>query len=98
MHVASEGGGDRVLASRRELVDSATEMMVAGDFYDGKPLIDLSEQELRKGFERFAGVDVLQTNDVFFLLSDLSCAEDAYECAGRQQGAHAQVCSAEIPC
>ena len=29
MHVANEDGGDRVLARRRELVDSATQMMVA---------------------------------------------------------------------
>ena len=49
MHVANEDGGDRVLARRRELVDSATQMMVGGEFYDGKPWIDLSEQELRKG-------------------------------------------------
>ena len=27
MHVANEDGGDRVLARRRELVDSATQMM-----------------------------------------------------------------------
>ena len=37
MHVANEDGGDRVLARRRELVDSATQMMVADEFYDGKP-------------------------------------------------------------
>ena len=64
MHVANEGGGDRVLAMRRELADSATQMMVTDDFYDGKPWIDLSEQELR--FEKFAGVDVQQTSDVDF--------------------------------
>ena len=50
MHVANEDGGDTVLARRRELVDSATQMMVL-EFYDGKPWIDLSEQELKKGFE-----------------------------------------------
>ena len=50
MHVANEDGGGRVLARRRELVDSATKMMVADEFYDGKPWIDLSEQELKKGF------------------------------------------------
>ena len=48
MHVANEDGGDRVLARRRELVDSATQMVVADEFYDGKPWIDLSEQELNK--------------------------------------------------
>ena len=45
MHVANEDGGDRVLARRRELVDSATQTMVADEFYDGKAWIDLSEQE-----------------------------------------------------
>ena len=53
-----------MLAMRRELADSATQMMVTDDFYDGKPWIDLSEQELR--FEKFAGVDVQQTSDVDF--------------------------------
>ena len=58
MHVANEDGGDRVLAKRRELVDLATQMMVADVLYDGKPWIDLSEQELKKGLEKIAGVDV----------------------------------------
>ena len=66
MHVASEDGGDKVLARRREMVDSATQMMVADQFHDGKPRIDLSEQELKKGLETFAGVDVQQTTDVEF--------------------------------
>ena len=58
MHVANEDGGHRVLAKRRELVDLATQMMVADVLYDGKPWIDLSEQELKKGLEKIAGVDV----------------------------------------
>ena len=58
MHVANEYGGDRVLARRRELVDSATQMMVADELYGGKPWTDLSEQELKKGLEKIAGVDV----------------------------------------
>ena len=66
MHVANEDGGDRALARRRELVDSATQVMVADEFYDGKPWIDLSEQELKKGLEMFAGVDMQQTSDVDF--------------------------------
>ena len=41
MHVANEDGGNRVLARRRELVDSATQMMVADEFYDDKPWICL---------------------------------------------------------
>ena len=48
IHVANEDGGDRVLARRRRLVDSATQMMVSDEFYDGKHWIDLSEQELKK--------------------------------------------------
>ena len=47
VHVANQDGGDRVLARRRELVDSATQMVVADEFYDGKPWIDLSEQALK---------------------------------------------------
>ena len=54
MHVGNEDRGDRVLARRRALVDSATQMMVADEFYDGKPWIDLSKQELTKGLEPFA--------------------------------------------
>ena len=55
-----------MLARRRELVDSPTQMMVADEFYNGKPWIDLSEQELKNGLEKFAGVDVQQTSDVDF--------------------------------
>ena len=37
VYVANEDGVDSVLARRRELVDSATQIMVADEFYDGKP-------------------------------------------------------------
>ena len=37
MHVANYYGGDRLLPRRRELVRSATEMMVAEEFCDSKP-------------------------------------------------------------
>ena len=40
--------------------------MIADEFYDRKPWIDLSEQELKKGLETFTGVDVQQTSDVDF--------------------------------
>ena len=40
--------------------------MVADEFYVGKHWIDLFEQELKKGLEKFAGVDVHQTSDVDF--------------------------------
>ena len=51
---------------RRELVDSATQMMVADEFYDCKPWVDLSEEELLQGLKRFAGVDIQQTSDEDF--------------------------------
>ena len=57
IRVANEDGGDRVLVRRRELVDSAMQMMVADEFYDGKTWIDLSEQKLKKELQTFAGVD-----------------------------------------
>ena len=66
MHVANEEEGDRVLARKRELVDSVTQMMVGDEIYDGKPWIYISEQELKKGLQTFAGVDVQQTSDVDF--------------------------------
>ena len=62
MHITNQDGGDRVLARRRELVDSATRMMVADKFYDGKPWVDISEEELLRGLKRFAGVDMQQTS------------------------------------
>ena len=73
MHVANEDGGDRVLARRRELVDSATQMMVADEFYDGKPWIDLSDQVLKKGLEKFSGVDVQQTSHIDFAARSSVC-------------------------
>ena len=66
MHIANQDGGDRVLARRRELVDSATQIMVADEFYDGKPLVDLSEKDIMQGLKRSAGVDMQQTNDEDF--------------------------------
>ena len=61
MRITHQDGGDRVLARRRELVDSATQMMVADEFYYGKPWVDLSEEELMQALKRFAGVDIQQT-------------------------------------
>ena len=65
MHITNHDGGDRVLARSRELTDSVTEMMVADEFY-GKPLVDLSEEELMQEPKRFAGVDMQQTSDEEF--------------------------------
>ena len=42
-------------------------------FYDAKPLIDLSEQELKKGLDRFAGVDVQKTRNVDFAARSSVC-------------------------
>ena len=52
MHTTNQDRGDRVLVTRPGLVDSATRMMVAGELYDGKPWVDLSEEELMKGFQK----------------------------------------------
>ena len=73
MHVANEDGRDMVFARRRELVDSAKQNMVAVEFYHGKPWIDLSERELKKGLETFAGIDVHQTSDVEFCRQIFRC-------------------------
>ena len=35
MHVANEDGGDGMLARRRQLVDSAMQIMVGDDVHDG---------------------------------------------------------------
>ena len=66
MNAANKDGGDGVLARRLGPVDSATQMMVAEELYDGKPWIDLSELEPKKGLEKSAGVDVQQTSEVDF--------------------------------
>ena len=66
MHITNQDGGDRVLARRRELVNSATQIMLADEFYDGKPWVDLSEEELMQGLQRFAGVDMQYTSDEDF--------------------------------
>ena len=44
-HITNQDGGDRLLVRRRELVHSATQMMVAVEFYDGKPWVDLFEED-----------------------------------------------------
>ena len=62
----NEDRGHRVLVRRRQLVDTTTQIMLADEFYDGKPLIDISEIEPKKGRERFSGVDVQQTSDIEF--------------------------------
>ena len=64
VHITNQDGGDRVLERRRELVDSAIEMIVADEFYDGKPWVDLSEEELMQGLKSFAGVDIQQASEM----------------------------------
>ena len=63
MHITNRDAGDQVLARRLKLVDSATNMIVADEFYDGQPWVDLSEEELMQELERFAGDDMQQTHD-----------------------------------
>ena len=41
-------------------------MMMADEFYDGKPLVDNSEEELIQELKRFAGVDICKTIDEDF--------------------------------
>ena len=65
-HITNQDGGDRVLARRQKLIDSATQMMVADELYDGKPWVDLSEDELLQGLKSIAGVDMQQTSDQYF--------------------------------
>ena len=48
------------------MVDLATQMVVADELFDGKPWVDLSEEELLQGLKRFAGVDIQQTSDEDF--------------------------------
>ena len=59
MHATNQDGGDRVLVRRRELVESATQIMVANESYDGKPWVDLSDEELMQGLKKFAGVALI---------------------------------------
>ena len=66
LHITTPDGGDGVFTRRQGLVDSATQMMVADGFNDGKPWVDLSEEKLLQGLIRFAGVDMHQTSDEDF--------------------------------
>ena len=98
MHITNQDGGDRVLAGRRELVDSATQMLVADEFHDGKRWVHLSEEALMQGLKRFAGVDMQQTRDEGFcrqifrvLKMDASVPVDSRVLMQK-------TCPAEIPC
>ena len=53
MHITNQDGGNRVPARRRQLIDSATQMMVADEFYDGKPWVGPSEEEIMQGLKAF---------------------------------------------
>ena len=56
MYITNQYGGDRVLSRRREMVDSATQVMVADEFYEGKPWVDLSEEELMQELNGMAAL------------------------------------------
>ena len=62
-HITSPNG---VLARRQELVNSATQIIVTDEFYDDKPWVDLSEEELIQGLKTYAGVDAQQASDEDF--------------------------------
>ena len=64
MNVASEDGRDRVLTRRRELADSATQILAADEVYDVKQCIDLPELDLQEGLETLSGGDIQQTSHV----------------------------------
>ena len=51
VHIANQHG--RKTGGRRELVCSATEIVVADGFFEGKPWVNLSEGELMQGCKRF---------------------------------------------
>ena len=72
MHITNQDGGDGVLARRRELVDSAAQLMVVDEFYEIKRWVDLSG-ELKHGLEFFAGIDVQQTSDEGFAARYSAC-------------------------
>ena len=66
MGIIFEYGGNKVLAGKRELLDSETHVMVAVKFYDDKATVDLSGEEVTKALQPFAAVDVLLTSDEVF--------------------------------
>ena len=66
MGIIFEFIGDKVLAGKRELLDSETHVMVADEVYDDKAAVDLSAEELTKALKAFAAVDVLMTSDEVF--------------------------------
>ena len=55
VHDTNQDGRDLVPTGKRELVYSAT---LTDEFYDGKPWVDVFEEELMQGLKTFAGVDV----------------------------------------
>ena len=88
-----------MLARRRELVDSSTQMMFfAGEFYDGKSWVDLSEEELIHGFKRFAGVSVQQTNDEHFCRQIFRVLKMDASVPVNSRLFIRKPCPAEIPC
>ena len=48
------------------MVDSRAQVIVADELYDVKFWVDLSEEELLQGLQRFAGVNMQQTRDEGF--------------------------------
>ena len=82
MHITNQDGRDRALARRRELVDSATQMMVADELYDVKPWVDLSEMSYCKG-SKVLLASIYSRRMRGILPPDIPCAENGCERAGR---------------
>ena len=81
--IKNQGGGDRVLAGRRELAESAIQMVVADEFYNGKPCVDLSEEELMQGLKKTLLALIWRKRVMRVFPPDIPCAEYGCERVGR---------------
>ena len=57
MHIANEDGGERSIASVRELISSTVISLIAHKYFPGKAGPRLSENELQQGIRKLAGLD-----------------------------------------
>ena len=74
IEIANEDGGERTTACLRELVSKSVQAFVCYKWYRGKPRAQLTDEELRVGLYRMAGIDgvVVQVktfkNDMYRIL------------------------------
>ena len=68
-HITDQDGGDLALARNRELVYSVTQMIVVDEFRDGKPWVDLSEEDLMQELKTLVGVGVLQKKTILSIVT-----------------------------